>query len=425
MNCRFAAVISHPIQHYAPVFRELAQVRGIDVKVFYASDWAVKPTYDPDFQREFAWDVPLLSGYDHEFLPRNRRAAHQGFFEIDSPQLAPRLEAYSPHVVWIHGYGHRVSWRALGWARRRAAALFFGDSELLRKRSLWRRTVKSVVVREFFRHCNGFITIGDRNEEYYAHYGVPRKKMFRGACPIDVRRFQAAVAAPDRPRRTDLRARYGLPQDAVVVVFSGKLIDLKRPFDLLQAIETLVADRLRVAALYVGEGPLRSSLERAVFERGLQERVRFAGFVNQREIPLVLDCGDILAVTSERDAHPLAVAESMAVGHAIVASDRVGCVGSTDAARPGINALTYPAGDVPALASVLRQLVESEPLRRGMSQSSLALAATQDIRQTAAAVVRAVRALRPDFSAAWQDVSADVLEGLEREQSRLEAAACP
>ena len=424
MNCRFAAVISHPIQHYAPVFRELAQVRGMDVKVFYASDWAVQPTYDPDFQREFAWDVPLLSGYRYEFLPRRRRATHQGFFELDNPQLPARLEAYSPHAIWIHGYGQRTSWRALRWARRRAAALFFGDCELLRPRSLWRRAFKAIVVREFFRRCDGFITIGDRNEEYYAHYGVPRKKMFRGACPIDVRRFQAAVAAPDRPPRSEMRERLGLPQDAIVVVFSGKLIDIKRPFDLLNAVELLVARRLPVAALYVGDGPLRSELERAVAERHLSERVRFAGFVNQQEIPLVLECVDILAVPSEKDPHPLVVAESMAVGHAIVASDRVGCVGPTDAARPGINAVTYPNGDVVALASVLQSLIESAPLRQRMAQASLALAATQDVRIAAAAVLRAIRALQSDFASAWRDISSDVLESLDSEQSRLEAASC-
>jgi glycosyltransferase involved in cell wall biosynthesis len=425
MNCRFAAVISHPIQHFAPVFRELAEAPGMDVKVFYASDWGVQPTYDPEFQREFSWDVPLLSGYDHEFLPRHRRARHQGFFEIDSPELPSRLEAYSPHAVWIHGYGHRASWRALRWTRRRAAALFFGDSELLRPRSLLRRTVKAVVVREFFRRCSGFITIGERNEGYYAHYGVPREKMFRGACPVDIRRFQAAVAAPDRPLRTDVRARYGLPQDAVVVVFSGKMIDLKRPFDLLQAIEALVAERLPVAALYVGDGPLRAPLERAVVDRGLQERVRFAGFVNQRDIPLVLDCGDILAMTSEKEAYGLAVPESMAVGHAIVASDRVGCVSPTDAARPEVNALIYPAGDVPALTKVLRRLIESDSLRQRLSRASRALAATQDIRMTAAAVLRAIRTLKPDFEAAWSDLSPAVLDGLECQQNRLEAATCP
>jgi glycosyltransferase involved in cell wall biosynthesis len=425
MNCRFAAVISHPIQHYAPVFRELAQVKGMDVKVFYASDWAVQPTYDPDFHRKFAWDVPLLSGYEYEFLPRRRRAVRQGFFAIDSPKLPARLDAFSPHAVWIHGYGFRVSWRALRWAQRRAAALFFGDCELLRPRSRWVRAMKAVVVREFFRRCSAFITIGDRNEEYYAHYGVPREKMFRGACPIDVRRFQAAVAAPNRLRRAELRARYGLPQEAVVVVFSGKLIDIKRPFDLLRAVELLVARQLPVAALYVGDGPLRQDLERAVADRGLQGRVRFAGFVNQSEIPLVLDSGDILAVTSEKDPHPLVVTESMAVGHAIVASDRVGCVGPTDAARPGVNAVTYPAGDAAALAAALAPLIESEELRQRLGKASLALAPTQDIRRTAAAVLRAIRALQPSFASTWRDLSPDVLQLLQREETRLESALCP
>jgi glycosyltransferase involved in cell wall biosynthesis len=210
-----------------------------------------------------------------------------------------------------------------------------------------------------------------------------------------------------------------------VVVFSGKLIDHKRPFDLLEAVQCLIEQRLPVAALYVGDGPLRVSLERAVSDRGLQERVRFAGFVNQRDIPLVLDCGDILAMTSEKEPYGLAVPESMAVGHAIVASDRVGCVGPTDAARPGVNALIYPAGDVAALASVLRELIESDSLRRRMSQASLALAAAQDIRMTAAAVVRAIRTLEPGFSGAWHDLSPDVLDGLQREQIRLEAGSCP
>src|SRR5437773_1139796 len=47
MSLRFAAVISHPIQHYSPVFRELARVPGVAVKAFYCCDWGVKPTHDP------------------------------------------------------------------------------------------------------------------------------------------------------------------------------------------------------------------------------------------------------------------------------------------------------------------------------------------------------------------------------------------
>jgi hypothetical protein len=114
----------------------------------------------------------------------------------------------------------------------------------------------------------------------------------------------------------------------------------------------------------------------------------------------------------------------MAVGHAIIASDRVGCVGPTDAARPGRNALTYRVGDISALASALEELIESKPLRQRMSRASLALAATQDIQKTAAAVLGAITALQPNFAVTWRDISPDILESLQSEQSRLEAISC-
>ena len=73
MSFRFAVVISHPIQHFAPIFRDLARLPGMDVKVFYCCDWGVEPTLDPGFGQVFAWDVPLLDGYTYEFMPIVRK----------------------------------------------------------------------------------------------------------------------------------------------------------------------------------------------------------------------------------------------------------------------------------------------------------------------------------------------------------------
>ncbi len=69
MSFRLAIVISHPIQYYAPIYRELAKLPGLELKVFFACDWGVQPSLDPGFGQTFAWDVPLLEGYAHEFLP--------------------------------------------------------------------------------------------------------------------------------------------------------------------------------------------------------------------------------------------------------------------------------------------------------------------------------------------------------------------
>jgi glycosyltransferase involved in cell wall biosynthesis len=90
---------------------------------------------------------------------------------------------------------------------------------------------------------------------------------------------------------------------------------------------------------------------------------------------------------SEKDPHPLAVSEAMAVGNAVVASDRVGCVGPTDAARPGRNALTYACGDISSLTARLRTLATNGELRESMRRESWDLAMSQDVQAAAGAVI--------------------------------------
>jgi glycosyltransferase involved in cell wall biosynthesis len=124
---------------------------------------------------------------------------------------------------------------------------------------------------------------------------------------------------------------------------------------------------------------------------GLEERIQMTGFVNQFELPRVLWSGDILAMCSERDPHPLAVSEAMAVGNAIVASDRVGCVGPTDAARPGRNVLTYPCGNIDTLAVRLQTLATDSAQRESMRRESSDLAQTQDVQAAVGAVLKFLR----------------------------------
>ncbi|MBK8640019.1 MAG: glycosyltransferase family 4 protein [Chromatiaceae bacterium] len=410
---RFAAVISHPIQHYSPVFRALATVPGLAVKVFYFCDHGVRDSFDPGFGQAFKWDVPLLDGYDHEFLRPGYSPASFGFREVDSPDLTHRLDAYRPHALWVHGYGQGISWRAVRWANRNgAAALYFGDSELVHVRSPLARTLKRLVLPAFFRRCDAFITIGDNNERYYRHYGVAPDRLFRGACPVDIGRFAAVRDQMSGDECGDVRRRFGLPAEAFVVALSGKLEPWKRPLDLAEAIARLSDSPRPIAALFVGDGPLRGELEARIRQLGIAPRARITGFVNQSEIAQVLLAADALAVTSDRDAHPLSVTESLALGHPIIAADRVGCVGPTDTARPGVNALVYPCGDVGALAQAIGALAGDPGLYRRMAAASLRLAPSQDVKATVASVLLALRHLRQGrFAARWAEIPIRLLDG--------------
>jgi glycosyltransferase involved in cell wall biosynthesis len=410
---RFAAVISHPIQHYSPVFRALAKVPGLAVKVFYFCDHGIRESFDPGFGQAFKWDVPLLDGYDYEFLRPGYSPASFGFREVDSPDLARRLDDWRPHALWVHGYGQGISWRALRWAKRNGAAvLYFGDSELVHDRSPLARMLKRLALPGFFRRCDAFITIGDNNEAYYRHYGVAPDRLFRGACPVDIGRFVAMREALGPKERHDLRHRFGLSDDAFVVALSGKLIPRKRPLDVAEAIARLQDSPRRVAALFIGEGPQRAELETRIRQLGIAPWARITGFVNQAEIPQVLAAADALVVASDMDPHPLAVTESLALGHPIISSDRIGCVGPTDTARPGVNALVYPCGDVGALAQAIGALAGDPALYRRMAEASLRLAPTQDVNATVASVLLALRHLRVGrFAARWAEIPISLLDG--------------
>jgi len=74
---RVAHLISHPIQYYAPLYRELAMRGNIDLTVFFRSDQGLVGRVDPGFGTAVAWDIPLLEGYRSRFLcgSSNQRSA--------------------------------------------------------------------------------------------------------------------------------------------------------------------------------------------------------------------------------------------------------------------------------------------------------------------------------------------------------------
>ena len=66
---RLAVVLSHPIQYYAPWFRQQAQQPGLLLQIFCLWDFGVSRQLDRGSSQELEWDVPLLDGYAHTLCP--------------------------------------------------------------------------------------------------------------------------------------------------------------------------------------------------------------------------------------------------------------------------------------------------------------------------------------------------------------------
>jgi glycosyltransferase involved in cell wall biosynthesis len=280
---------------------------------------------------------PLLEGAA-EVRSDGARVSRLG--GVDRPVLGRRLSAFDPDVVWVHGYASSLSLRALHWARRRDV-IFTGDSELLQPRGLGRLALKRLLLPALFRRVAAVVDYGERNREYYRHYGVPNAKMVHGGYPLEIARFQTAR---DACRRSSARPDgCGTRPDAraITVVWAG-VHRAQAPLDLIEAIGRLRDDGDAVQALFVGSGPLQGQMERRVEQLGLLRLVRLCGFVNQAAMPLARARGrggDDLGARAARPGGP----RGDGGGQRRRRLRPVGCVSASGGAA-GVNALVIPAG---------------------------------------------------------------------------------
>jgi len=388
MTLRLAILISHPIQHFAPWHREVARLPGIDLRVFFYCDWGVASYIDPEFQIPVEWDVPLVEGYSHEFLPIGKRPERLNFFQVDNPEVGEALNRFDPHVVKVFGYAYRTNWRAAKWAKRRRKPLMIYSDSNIRARPKWlKRVVKERVVRHFYQYVDGALYVGDNNLAYHQYFGLSDDRMFPGVLPIDQQLLHKAVPDPVSVRR-ELRERLGIPQEAFVVMSCGKYVARKRPVDLVISTHRLAGKGLPVWSLLVGEGPERGNIESVCQREGVENTV-LTGFVNQSKIPTYFAAADVIAVTSQYDPHPLVVSEGASFGLPVIASDQVGCIGVNDTARPDVNALVYACGDQERLSDCIERLYRDQTLYRSMSQASRLISEQQDVKVAAQALALA------------------------------------
>jgi glycosyltransferase involved in cell wall biosynthesis len=365
---RLAIVASHVIQYQDPFFRLLAREPDIDLTVLYCSRAGAETYRDEDMRTSLQWDVPLLEGYRHVFLRNLARDPNAGFWRLVNPGIAPALvRGEYDAVIFMLGWGTFSAMLGIIACRLLGIPFFlYGDSSFPPPETTPRARLRARAIRALFGITTGFMTSGVLNAEYYGHYGANRSRFFLLPWAVDNDRFAAeSRMAPEE--RTALRERYGMPSDAIAILFSAKLVPRKDPMTLLQAYKRMRM-RGRASIVFMGDGILREPLESYAREHGLSERVVFAGFVNQREIPKHYAMCDVFVLPSLYEPRGAVINEAMVCGLPVVVTDHCGSIGDIVLAED--NAFVYQAGDAAELASYLDRLVEDDALRARMGRRS-------------------------------------------------------
>jgi len=217
-----------------------------------------------------------------------------------------------------------------------------------------------------------FYSILDRVLLYFPdHLIAVSGKVYREimACPaIDATRVSIIRNAVDHNsfnapgQREACRAEFCLTTDMVVIGSSGRLEKVKRYDLMLQAFAAVNAGFPGTRLMIIGDGSLKSDLEKLAGELGVADAVIWTGF--RRDIPRLLAAMDIYLQSSDNEGLSLSILEAMAAGKPVVITD-VG--GARELVQDGRTGVLIPNGSAPAITAALTELLEAPEKRAGLA----------------------------------------------------------
>ncbi len=192
-------------------------------------------------------------------------------------------------------------------------------------------------------------------EELREVLGLPRLRILVQPNPVLDARFAELVAQePEIP----------LPEPSVpLITATGRLDEAKGFDDLIRAVALLPPVDPAPRLIIMGEGDLRTDLERLIGQLGLQDRVTLAGHVTNPYA--VMKHARLAVMSSRREGFGNVLIEAMACGVPVVATD---CpVGPRVILEQGRYGLLVPVGDPPALAAAMTRILTDEELARSLA----------------------------------------------------------
>jgi glycosyltransferase involved in cell wall biosynthesis len=168
----------------------------------------------------------------------------------------------------------------------------------------------------------------------------------------------------------------------------GNLIPIKAARNIATSLFT-GKPFLRVSLLFVGAGALENELRT---QAANHPHIYFAPFQNQTLMPRTYAAADLLVLPSYSETWGLVINEAMCMSRAVIASTHVGC--AQDLIHPYRNGLIFPAGDVSALTTCLKEAFSDRKRLQIWGEESRQIIASYSYKQTTEGLKQALNHLR-------------------------------
>ena len=347
--------------YQAPLFRALAADTRIDLTVIFCTAEGVSGT---DIAKSYgtteSWgsEADLLDGYRSKFIRNHAPGGSYlkslvGLFNLG---IWKELNRTRPDAVVVMSWMNPTWWLIfLTCLRLKIPMLLMTDANVDAEqlKSTWKSWIKRILLGSFlFPAASGFLCAGTANRQLYNLYGAPDKKLYDFAYSWGYSSL-IEISKGLRNQKSELRTQYGLPRDAFVILYCGRLSTEKGVKELIDAYKLVLHPRK--ALVLVGDGRLRQQLQESAVADGI-ESIYFMGFQNRDDIGKFYSLADILVLPSRKETWGMVVNEGLCFSLPVVASDQVGS--GRDLVIHGENGHIFPAGDVSALAKGMSRLIE-------------------------------------------------------------------
>jgi len=362
MKKKLAIVTTHPIQYYAPIFQLLAERNKISVKVFYTWSQAKAKVYDPGFGRLREWDIPLLEGYEYEFVENvSRNPGSHHFFGIQNPSLIQKIDNWNADALLVIGWSFKSHLQCMRYFKGKITVLFRGDSTLLDEKRSMRKIFRRAFLKYVYSKVDYALYVGENNRRYYLKHGLKQKQLFFAPHAIDNSRF---ASCPEIEQKAmEWRRALGICEDDFAILYVGKLEMVKNPFYILELTKQVKVQNVKF--LFVGNGPLEIDLKR---QSEGDPRVNFINFQNQQKMPVVYRLSDIVILPSKSETWGLVINEAMACEKPIIVSEKVGC--AVDLLKENENGYTINPNNPIDAVNKISTLINNKELVRKMGKRS-------------------------------------------------------
>jgi teichuronic acid biosynthesis glycosyltransferase TuaC len=219
--------------------------------------------------------------------------------------------------------------------------------------------------REKLAALRGVISVSTANADNLIRQGIVSEEII-GIFPNSVNK---KVFYPRN--KSEMRAKYGLPQDAFIAAFVGRFVEIKGANRLSEAIEKVGSDRVK--SIFIGSGDVGPKCG----------GILIIGPQPHSNIPELLSSADIFVLPTLAEGCSNAIIEAMACGLPIVSSNRT----FNDDIIDDTCSIRIDPNDVDEIADAIELLLNDENIRRNISEGALRRAKQLDIETRARNII--------------------------------------